>query len=142
MIDFIMLVTINLRPFDGKISMDHYLMNPCKFTDLYKQQLFGNYNDTFEDFSHEMFQTFFTTCINAKKGEFPSVYMENCTNIVSLVSRIYRCRISFMLSIAINESLRKPEICIESMQILILVSTTFQNGWFIKQNFLNSLGKL
>ena len=88
LIDAIMLVTINLKPFDGEISMEHYKFNPCKYTDLYKQQLFGNYDDTiFDDFSHSTFQTrLFTTCIDGKEGKFPKHYKENCTNVVSRVS--------------------------------------------------------
>ena len=91
LIDVIMLVTINLRPYEGKISMDHYKFGPCKYTDLYKQQLFGNYNDTiFEDPSHPISQTrLFTTCLDDKKGEFPDDYMDNCTNIASLVGVEY-----------------------------------------------------
>lgn len=88
LIDAIMLVTINLKPFYGEISMEHYKFNPCKYTDLYKQQLFGNYDDTiFDDFSHSTFQTrLFTTCIDGKEGKFPKHYKENCTNVVSRVS--------------------------------------------------------
>ena len=91
LIDVIMLVTINLRPFEGKISMDHYKFNPCQYTDLYKQQLFGNYNDTIiEDFSHEMSQRrLFTTCLDDREGEFPYHYRVDCTNIVSLVGVKY-----------------------------------------------------
>ena len=91
LIDAIMLVTINLKPFDGEISMKHYKFNPCKHTDLYKQQLFGNYDDIiFEDFSHSIFQTrLFTTCINDKEGKIPNAYKENCTNVVSRVSVLF-----------------------------------------------------
>ena len=120
LIDAIMLVTINLKPFEGKISMDHYQFNPCKYTNVYKQQLFGNYNDTFEGFSHEIFQTFFTTCLDVKEGEIPDNYMANCTNLVSLVGSL--------MPINAKVNFRKADRCIESMQMQTPVSTTFQNG--------------
>ena len=114
LIDAIMLVTINLKPFEGKISMDHYQFNPCKYTNVYKQQLFGNYNDTFEGFSHEVFQTFFTTCLDVEEGEIPDKYMANCRNIVSLVG--------FLIPIHAKVNFRKEDFCIESTQMLTPVS--------------------
>ena len=95
LIDFIMLVTINLQPFDGKISMDHYKFNLCKYTDLYRQQFFGNYNDTFEGYSGKVFHT---TCVDGEEGEFDSYnYIENCKNIVSQAGFTYRCTSRYKL---------------------------------------------
>ena len=85
LIDVIMLVTLNLKPFTGEISMNHYSFNPCQYTNIYKQQLVGHYNDTFEDFRHGVNRSFFTTCIDAKSGQFPPHYNESCKNIVTQV---------------------------------------------------------
>ena len=85
LIDLIMLVTINLRPFKGKISMEHYSFHPCQYKGIYQRQLFGYYSDTFKDLRHEVNRSFFTTCVDAKSGEFPSIYKEMCKNIVSRV---------------------------------------------------------
>ena len=82
LIDAIMLITINLEPFEGRISMDHYPFNPCKYTNLYYQQLLGNYNDTFycSNSNH-----FFTTCVNSDDAAFPARFKVQCENIFSLV---------------------------------------------------------
>ena len=45
LIDVIMQVTINLEPFNGTISLDHYVFNPCEFQNLYWNQLNGQYED-------------------------------------------------------------------------------------------------
>ena len=45
LIDVIMQVTINLEPFNGTISLDHYVFNPCEFQNLYWNQLNGQYKD-------------------------------------------------------------------------------------------------
>ena len=85
LIDLIMLVTINLKPFKGHISMEHYHFNPCRYKDIYRRQIVGNYSDTFKDLRHGINRSFLTTCVDARIGEFPSGYKELCKNIVSRV---------------------------------------------------------
>ena len=43
--DVVMQVTINLEPFNGTISLDHYGFNPCEFQNLHWSQLNGQYED-------------------------------------------------------------------------------------------------
>ena len=45
LIDVIMQVTINLEPFNGTISLNHYGFDPCEFKNLYWDQLNGHYLD-------------------------------------------------------------------------------------------------
>ena len=86
LIDAIMLTTVDIPD----LWID-YGFNPCKYTDLYKQQLFGNYNDTLKRFSDidKNFHTYYTTCVDAEDGEFLLYNEINCTNIVSLVGYMY-----------------------------------------------------
>ena len=100
LIDAIMMTTVEI-PVRYPDLID-YGFNPCKYTDLYKQQLFGNYNDTligFSDFVYDIiyYNTYFTTCVDAEDGEFPSAYKQNCTNIVSQVGNMYGYMLRFIL---------------------------------------------
>ena len=57
-----MQVTINLEPFNGTISLNHYGYDPCQFQDLYWHQLNGNYLDKVYFIGRE--NSYLTTCVS------------------------------------------------------------------------------
>ena len=79
LIDVIMQVTINLEPFNGTISLEHYGFNPCEFKSLYWSQLNGKYEDTV----YRLNGSYFTTCVS----QIPQFDLESyCHNIETNVS--------------------------------------------------------
>ena len=83
LIDVIMQVTINLEPFNGTISFDHYGFNPCQLENLYWNQLNGKY----EDIIYKQKQPYFTTCVsNSSELSLPSRLEANCHKIDNNVS--------------------------------------------------------
>ena len=87
LIDVIMQVTINLEPFNGTISLDHYGFDPCEYRTLYWDQLRGDYKD--EVYYHR--QLYLTTCVS-NSSQFA---LESwCHNIDTSVSRLFSKRYS------------------------------------------------
>ena len=77
-----MQVTINLEPFNGTISLDHYGFDPCDYETLYWDQLRGHYKD--EVYYHR--QLYLTTCVpNGSQFALESW----CHNIDTSVSRLF-----------------------------------------------------
>ena len=77
----IMQVTINLEPFNGTISLDHYGFNPCEFKNLYWNQLNGQYEDIV--YYGRLKDPYLTTCVlNSTQFALESY----CQNIDSNIS--------------------------------------------------------
>ena len=81
LIDVIMQVTINLEPFNGTISLDHYGFDPCKFQNLYWDQLNGQYEDIV--YYGRLKDPYLTTCVSNSTQFALESY---CRNIDSNVS--------------------------------------------------------
>ena len=74
-----MQVTINLEPFNGTISLEHYGFNPCEFKNLYRSQLNGKY----EDMVFRLNDSYLTTCV----AQSPQFSLKSyCHNIETNVS--------------------------------------------------------
>ena len=84
LIDMIMQVTINLEPFNGTISLDHYGFNPCEFQNLYWNQLNGQYEDIV--YYGRLKDPYLTTCVSNSTQFALESYCRNIDSNVSLHS--------------------------------------------------------
>ena len=79
-----MQVTINLEPFNGTISLDHYGFNPCEFKNLYWDQLNGQYEDIVYYGRNK--DPYLTTCVSNRTKFALESYCHNIDRNVSFQS--------------------------------------------------------